>query len=270
MALGAHFLSPAEHKAMLEAERRGRPFLAYRDGLGDLRFTDLGDRDGLVIGRIAGNDVVLDWDRQVSRSHAQLERVSSDWMLVDDGLSRNGSHVNGERILGRRRLSDGAGAGQAEVGQVGVIALADQHVVRLDVAVHEPDRVRGVERIGHLLEQVERASRVEPALADQLDECGAVDQAHRQVEAVLGFARVVDRHDVRVLEQGLGAALAPEARVALGVGPCAVGHELERDDASGIDVAGPEYRAHAAPSEQPLDAVAPHHRVPVQRHRVPR
>jgi streptomycin 6-kinase len=60
MAFGAHTLSPAEHKAMLEAERRGRPFLAYRDGLGDLRFTDLGDRDGLVIGRIAGNDVVLD------------------------------------------------------------------------------------------------------------------------------------------------------------------------------------------------------------------
>jgi hypothetical protein len=28
-------------------------------------------------------------------------------MLVDDGLSRNGSFVNGERILGRRRLDDG-------------------------------------------------------------------------------------------------------------------------------------------------------------------
>jgi pSer/pThr/pTyr-binding forkhead associated (FHA) protein len=107
MAFSAHSLSPAEHKAILEAEGRGEPFLAYRDGLGDLRFTYLADRERVVIGRIAGNDVVLDWDKQVSRSHAQLERVGTDWTLVDDGLSRNGSHVNGERILGRRRLSDG-------------------------------------------------------------------------------------------------------------------------------------------------------------------
>jgi predicted component of type VI protein secretion system len=107
MAFPAHSLSPAEHKAIVEAERRGEPFLAYRDGLGDLRLTPLGDRERVVIGRVAGNDVVLDWDRQVSRSHAQLERLGNDWALVDDGLSRNGSHVNDERILGRRRLSDG-------------------------------------------------------------------------------------------------------------------------------------------------------------------
>jgi len=107
MGFSPHSLSATEHKAMLDAERRGEPFLAYRDGLGDLRFTDLGSRDRVVIGRIDGNDVVLDWDRQVSRSHAQLERLGTDWALVDDGLSRNGSQVNGERILGRRRLSDG-------------------------------------------------------------------------------------------------------------------------------------------------------------------
>jgi DNA-binding CsgD family transcriptional regulator len=107
MAFGAHSLSPAEHKAMLDAEQRGRPFLAYRDGLGDLRFADLGDSDRLVIGRTAANEVVLDWDRQVSRSHAELERIGTDWALVDDGLSRNGSYVNDERVLGRRRLADG-------------------------------------------------------------------------------------------------------------------------------------------------------------------
>jgi pSer/pThr/pTyr-binding forkhead associated (FHA) protein len=107
MGFAAHTLSPAEHKAMLDAERRGEPFLVYRDGLGDLRFTNLADRDRVVIGRTAGNDLVLDWDRRVSRSHAQLERVGTDWTLVDDGLSRNGSHINDERILGRRRLSDG-------------------------------------------------------------------------------------------------------------------------------------------------------------------
>jgi DNA-binding CsgD family transcriptional regulator len=107
MAFAAHSLSPAEHKAVLDAERRGEAFLVYRDGIGDLRFAFLGDRERLVIGRVAGNDVVLDWDAQVSRSHAQLESLGTDWVLVDDGLSRNGSHVNGERVAGRRRLADG-------------------------------------------------------------------------------------------------------------------------------------------------------------------
>jgi pSer/pThr/pTyr-binding forkhead associated (FHA) protein len=38
--------------------------------------------------------------------HAELERVGGDWTLSDDGLSRNGSFVNGARISGRHRLRD--------------------------------------------------------------------------------------------------------------------------------------------------------------------
>src|SRR5687767_2399699 len=106
MGFAAHSLSPADQKAMLEAERRGEPFLAFRDGLGDLRLLSLGGRERLSVGRDTGNDVALDWDPQVSRSHAQLERLGTDWTLVDDGLSRNGSQINGERVTGRRRLRD--------------------------------------------------------------------------------------------------------------------------------------------------------------------
>ena len=36
---------------------------------------------------------------------------------------------------------------------------ADEHVVRLDVAVDEPGGVRGVERVGDLIQEVERAAR---------------------------------------------------------------------------------------------------------------
>jgi pSer/pThr/pTyr-binding forkhead associated (FHA) protein len=63
--------------------------------------------DQVSIGRRPTVDVVLDWDDQVSRVHARLERVEEEWTVVDDGLSRNGTFVNGERIHGRRRLSDG-------------------------------------------------------------------------------------------------------------------------------------------------------------------
>jgi DNA-binding NarL/FixJ family response regulator len=36
-----------------------------------------------------------------------LERVGSVWTLADEGLSRNGSFVDGQRVHGRRRLEPG-------------------------------------------------------------------------------------------------------------------------------------------------------------------
>jgi pSer/pThr/pTyr-binding forkhead associated (FHA) protein len=100
-----HRSTPAELKARLEAERRGTPFLLYFDGAGHQVLHEL---DGQVtVGRGADCDVALGWDREVSRLHAQLERVGAHWVLVDDGLSRNGSFVNGERVVGRRALREG-------------------------------------------------------------------------------------------------------------------------------------------------------------------
>lgn len=107
MVFAPHSLAPSDLAALREAERQGAPFVAYRDGAGDLRLVRLGKVSRTTIGRDAHNDIALAWDAEVSRAHAQLERVGGDWTLVDDGLSRNGSFVNGERVLGRRRLRDG-------------------------------------------------------------------------------------------------------------------------------------------------------------------
>jgi pSer/pThr/pTyr-binding forkhead associated (FHA) protein len=107
MAFPPHSLSPAELASLLEAERKGEVFLAYRDGDGDLRLGALHGFTSVTIGRGEHNDFELPWDGEVSRTHAQLVLVGEEWTLVDDGLSRNGSFLNGERILGRRRLADG-------------------------------------------------------------------------------------------------------------------------------------------------------------------
>jgi pSer/pThr/pTyr-binding forkhead associated (FHA) protein len=107
MGFPRHSLSPAELASMLEAERKGEAFLVYRDGSGDLRLGPLGKRTSAAIGRSEDNDFELSWDQEVSRTHAQLMLVGGQWTLVDDGLSRNGSFVNGERIHGQRRLADG-------------------------------------------------------------------------------------------------------------------------------------------------------------------
>jgi hypothetical protein len=101
-------VSPAELKEQLDAERRGVPFLIFRDGDSRRRIVSLGtDVDRLTIGRRECNDVPLPWDRQISRVHAELQRVAGDWTLGDDGLSRNGSFINGQRVNARQRLRNG-------------------------------------------------------------------------------------------------------------------------------------------------------------------
>jgi pSer/pThr/pTyr-binding forkhead associated (FHA) protein len=92
----------------IEAERGGRPFLVYRDGEDreQVFAFEPGSAEASV-GRQQSSDLVLDWDGQVSRLHARFERVDDHWAVVDDGLSRNGTFVNGERLNGRHRLSDG-------------------------------------------------------------------------------------------------------------------------------------------------------------------
>jgi pSer/pThr/pTyr-binding forkhead associated (FHA) protein len=103
-----HRSSPAELKARIEAERRGVPFLAFADDAGRQRLVELGDtRSRVTIGRQPASDVALEWDEEVSRAHAELERIGDVWTLVDDGRSRNGSFVNGERVFGRRALRHG-------------------------------------------------------------------------------------------------------------------------------------------------------------------
>ena len=103
-----HRSTPAELKLRLEAERRGIPFLLLFDAAGRQVIHELVAADGPVtIGRGPACGVGLTWDREVSRLHAQLEPVGAHWVLIDDGLSRNGSFVNGERVAGRRMLRDG-------------------------------------------------------------------------------------------------------------------------------------------------------------------
>jgi len=100
--------SAPELKAQIEAEREGRPFLVFRDGEDAQRIVAIeeGARE-IWIGRGPSTDVRLDWDEEVSALHAQVEVVRGECTLRDDGLSRNGSFVNEERVHGRRLLRDG-------------------------------------------------------------------------------------------------------------------------------------------------------------------
>lgn len=104
--VGPHAASVQELRAQIEAERVGRPFLVLRDAEGVQSVVSLA-AGNVTIGRHESVDVCLAWDEKVSRIHAELQPLAADWLLVDDGVSRNGSFVNGERVSGRHRLRDG-------------------------------------------------------------------------------------------------------------------------------------------------------------------
>ena len=97
----------ADLKALMEAERSGLPFVHWRTNEGSQQLLLLSDESSQVtIGRRPDSGISLSWDAEVSRTHAQLEHVGGEWMVVDDGLSTNGSFINGTRVITRQRLRD--------------------------------------------------------------------------------------------------------------------------------------------------------------------
>jgi hypothetical protein len=111
-------MRPVELQELIAAERGAQPFLYLRDGSdGSLRVVAL-DTDRMVVGRAPGSDLEIPWDPRVSGIHAYFERRGSRWVIEDDGLSRNGTFVEGERLHGQRRLRDGdvIGVGDTVLG----------------------------------------------------------------------------------------------------------------------------------------------------------
>ena len=106
--LTRHSLSPSELKGLLAAERLGRPFIVFRDHEGRLTLRPIGpDGRSCTLGRRPEMDIPIFWDNEVSGLHAELQGFAGEWTIVDDGLSTNGTFVNGRRVAGRQRLREG-------------------------------------------------------------------------------------------------------------------------------------------------------------------
>jgi len=99
--------SAFDAQARAEAERTGSAFVLYRDGDGRERLFVFSPHAARAsVGRAAPADLLIDWDEQVSRTHARFELAGDRWEIVDDGLSSNGTFVNEQRVE-RRQLQDG-------------------------------------------------------------------------------------------------------------------------------------------------------------------
>jgi predicted component of type VI protein secretion system len=165
-------------------------FLVYRDEQDSLRTFPL---DGTVemvrIGRGAGADLRLTWDREASRIHAELERLGGGWALSDDGLSANGTFINGERLRGRRRL---AGGDRIRIGKTEITFRAmsedgsDTYVPALARPPVELSRTQRKVLLALSRPYASRAAHALPATNQQI-----ADELHLSVDAVKTHLRVL-------------------------------------------------------------------------------
>jgi predicted component of type VI protein secretion system len=214
----------SELAARLAAERSGTPFLLYRDDDDQQLIVALKPgRDRLTLGRDRANDIALGWDHQISRVHAELEHVGGDWAVSDDGLSRNGTFVNGRQVGGRRRLRDGD---CLRLGQTVIVFAAPDR--RSDTAT----MVAGPAPIADELTPMQR--RILAALCRPLVEAGGIatpasnrdiaDAVHLSVEGVKGQLRTLsDRFGVSSLPQNQKRLQLAERAFRAGLGPPAGG-----------------------------------------------
>src|SRR6266511_265135 len=130
----------------------------------------------------------------------------------------------------------------------------EHDVAGLDVAVHQPARVRGGQRGGHLRAHQQRGGRRQRAGPQPLGQGRAVDQLHHHVRdrrpgAVGRLAVVVYRGDVRVRQarRRLGLLADPGARH--GVGTLRAGHHLHCHLAAEHLVVPAPHHGHAPAAE---------------------
>ena len=167
-----------------------------------------------------------------------------------------GAHDEPRRLVVRARAL--REPGDPEVGDLHRAVVAHHEVAGLDVAVDDAHRVRGLQRVGGLRDDVEGAVDGQGALAGQLGRQRlAVDQLHDQpgADAVGRLAEVVHRGDAGVLQRarvpGLGAE--PLARALVRPRP----QQLEGHGSLEHQVGGAPDLGRPAPCQLRLEPVAP-------------
>ena len=178
--------------------------------------------------------------------------------------------VRPHRLLGRhvgRRADhhpggrpEGAGAevgrrlGDPEVGDLHAPVRAHQHVLGLEVPVHDPGLLGGRQPRQHALEHARDLRQVE--LADERPQRPALDVLHRQVRDALVLEVLVDRDHVRVGERARQPRLAQEALGVRRVLPAERAQLLERDQPLQVGLAREMHDRHAALAQDAQHLVA--------------
>ena len=130
-----------------------------------------------------------------------------------------------------------------------MLALGDEDISGLDVAVNDPLGVRGIEGVGNLDGDGKKLVPFQRTPLDHVLEGHAIEKLHHHEGAAIFFADVVDRTDVGMVERRSGARLPAEALQRLWVTRHLIGKELEGDEPAEARVLGFVHHAHAAAPE---------------------
>ena len=188
------------------------PFFVFRDPGGRRQlFEPSAGTSRFTIGRRATCDVALPWDIEVSRLHAELVRLGADMVVQDEGLSHNGTFVNGERVRGRRRIHPGdtitVGATAIEVCGVERSTSVRTRDAHADAPV--PDLTPAQRRVLDALARPMRENRhAAPSPSKRI-----ADELHLSVDTVKGtLSALYERYGLTTVPQNeKRAALAQRA-----------------------------------------------------------
>ena len=95
-----------------------------------------------------------------------------------------------------RRAADDSG--QAEIGDLHPASSADQDILRLDVAMHDPFVVGELQRLADLRDNRHRFLGLQFAGLHQLSQVGSLDILHDEIVQAVDLSEVVNRDDVLV------------------------------------------------------------------------
>ena len=171
----------------------------------------------VTVGRGSSADVVIDGDLLVSRLHSTLERVAGGWTIVDNGLSRNGTFVNGRRVSGRVQLHD---RDQIRVGGTVLTFCAPAEIDGLHTLVGEPlpAAVR--------LTPTQRAVLIALCTPYQDERAYATPSTNQQIADELVLSLDAVKTHLRILFHKVGIDDLPQNRKRARLVEMALGHGL--------------------------------------------
>jgi hypothetical protein len=157
---------------------------------------------------------------------------------------------------GRQRVADGGVAiaeqlGNAEVEQLDLAVAIDQHIVGLEIAMHDQIAVGELHRGAQLLKQLHASAAIETLLDHMTDDGRAIDVFHGDVRRAVGvLAAINELRDVRMAQAREQASLQLQT-LAYGSVAEGLAEALDCQQMGEISIAAlaQEHRAHAALAE---------------------
>ena len=220
------------------------------DGADDLKILGVGAGERMAS---AGEFIEQHAQSPDIRLHAGLAGDELLWRHVADSAAARGVGLGHRCVTVHGRFGGVESSflgvqppGEAEVENLHQAAVGKHHILRLQVAVKDAQRVRGLETVGDLNADRQHKLNAGRAALDEKVQGLPRHKLHDDVGFFAGFAYLVDGADVRVLDCGSQARLAQDRGAHLGQGKQAAAQDLEHHGPGEQSVVGQIHYSAAA------------------------